>query len=270
MTTALLPIEFEAPLIAPTLGGLFAATTWAEETGPTRWLASGIRVRVNNYGADASAGIWGAPWCASPDDLTADDVKTGTRSDNLAPFTALTLWAFAQSEDDDLRDPTAAEVRDRAQRTLALFEPVTIEREFAARLLTDVDTPTDKSTLVEAVAHLEEQIAATGTVGVIHARAGLLTIAEANRLIIRDPGIPSILRTPAGHRWAFGAGYAAPGALRDTLVATSALYGWRDAVQTRDTFEHEWNRYAAIAERSVIVGYEHAIGAATIAAETTP
>lgn len=56
--------------------------------------------------------------------------------------------------------------------------------------------------------------------------------------------------------------------MSDTLVATSPLYGWRDAVAVRDTIEARYNQYVAIAERSVVIGYERAIGAATIT--TTP
>ena len=265
--TASLPIEFEAPLIDPAPGGLYAATSWAEETGPPRWLSGGVRVRVNNYGGTDAFGIWEASWCASPGDLTADDVKAGTRPDNLAPFTPLTTWAYDESSDCDLTDPAAAQVRERAQRILALSEPIAVEREFAARLLTDAGTPAEKPTLVEAVGHLEELFAATGTLGVIHARAGLLAIAESNRLVIRGPAAPGVLRTPAGHCWVFGGGYAAAGALGDTLAATSALYGWRDQVQVRDTFQHQWNRYVAVAERSVIVGYEASIGAVKIVPE---
>lgn len=264
MTAALLPIEFEAPQIEPTPGGLYAATTWATETGPPRWLASGIRVRVTNYGGEAASGIWEAAWLAGPGDLTDDDLKTGTRPDNLDPFTPLTVWAFDQSDDGDLSDPTAAQVRYRAERILAMSEPTAVERRFAARLLADAGTPAEKISLAEAVGHLEELFAATGTLGVIHARAGLLAIAESNRLIVRDPAAPGVLRTPAGHRWAFGGGYATPGALGDTLIATSALYGWRDVVLINDTFQHALNRYAAVAERSVVVGYERAIGAAEV------
>lgn len=270
MTAALLPIEFEAPLIESTSGGLYAATTWAGESGPSRWLASGIRVRVSNYGGDSASGIWEAPWSADPGELTPDDVKTGTRPGNLDPFTPLTTWVYDQSDDGDLTNPTAAQVLDRAERILAVSEPITVEREFATRLRTDAGTPAEKASLAEALGHLEELFAATGILGVIHARAGLLAIAEANRLTLRDPAAPGVLRTPAGHRWAFGGGYAAPGALGDTLIATSALYGWRDRVLINDTMQHEFNRYMAVAERSVVVAYERAIGAVTLTADGPP
>lgn len=114
-----------------------------------------------------------------------------------------------------------------------------------------------------AVAHLEEALAATSTFGLVHARPGLLAVAEANRMILRDPAAPAVLRTPAGHRWVFGAGYPTP--LGDTLIATAPTFGWRDEVVVREAaIEYGTNQFVAIAERSVIVGVEAVIGAAEI------
>ena len=48
------------------------------------------------------------------------------------------------------------------------------------------------------------------------------------------------------------------------LVATSPTYGWRGPVQVRETIRSEWNRFYAMAERAVAVGYEKAVAAVTI------
>ena len=75
--------------------------------------------------------------------------------------------------------------------------------------------------------------------------------------------LTAVLTTPAGHRWVFGGGYAA-GGLGDTLVATSPIFGWRDEVALRDATKYEHNLFAAVAERSVLIGYEKNLGAATV------
>jgi hypothetical protein len=114
---------------------------------------------------------------------------------------------------------------------------------------------------VAAVGHLEQAFAATGTVGFIHARVGLLAVAEDRRMILRDAA-SGVVRTPAGHRWVFGGGYATP--LGDKLIGTTPTFGWRDEVEVREAIQYERNQFVAIAERSVVVGYEALIGTAEI------
>ena len=70
------------------------------------------------------------------------------------------------------------------------------------------------------------------------------------------------MRTTLGHRWVFGGGYV--DTLDDVLIATSPLYGWRDTVQVRKALTQQQNTYAAVAERSVVIGYEHLIAAVQI------
>ena len=260
------PIVVEAPQVSPASGGLYAATSWADTAAgaASRFLIAGVEIRPHNYGGESAFGVWDAPWCVNPDSLAEDDLKTGERPGWLDAFLPVTTWAY---DECDLTAPSQAEVRARAAHNLELLEPVAVEREFAARLLLDAGAPTATPTLAQAVGHLEEAFAATSTLGVIHARSGLLAVAESTRLILRDPGAPGVLRTPAGHRWVFGGGYAAAGpnpGLGDTLVATSPTFGWRDQVALRETVKYEWNRFVAIAERSVVVGYEAAIGAAVV------
>ncbi|MDA4108168.1 hypothetical protein [Mycolicibacterium holsaticum] len=268
MTTALQPVEFTPPLIAPANPlGLDAATTWTQATEgeALHWLPSGVQIRARTHRDPGAFGIWGAPWCVDPDDLDPGDVKTGPPPEDSDPdpFAAQTVWAFDRLQEcGNLSEFDRGQVIERARQTFAIREPLAVETQFATRLLADAPSPTAAADLVEAVGHLEQTFAATGTFGLIHARVGLLALAEHLRMIVRDPGAPGVLRTPAGHRWVFGAGYATP--LGDTLVGTSPTYGWRDEVVVREVIQYEASQFVAIAERSVIVGYEALIGTAVI------
>lgn len=114
--------------------------------------------------------------------------------------------------------------------------------------------------IVAAVGHLEAELAKTNTVGLIHASAAVAAaVAQAN-LIVTSGGAA---RTPLGHLWVFSGGYVE--GLGKALVATSPTYGWRDTVAVRDTFAPTENEYLAIAERSVVVGYERAVATAWLA-----
>ncbi|MBD0859634.1 hypothetical protein IA539_00185 [Gordonia sp. zg691] len=61
----------------------------------------------------------------------------------------------------------------------------------------------------------------------------------------------------------FGGGYV--DGLGATLVGTSPTFGWRTGVEVRDAIAHHDNLFIAVAERSVVVAYEKAVAAATIA-----
>ncbi|QNL30139.1 major capsid pentamer protein [Gordonia phage Mariokart] len=253
-TPDLLSVVYDTPLVNPSPQGLYPAVTWVEDGGASapRWLANGARFRVNNYGGEDSTGLWEAEWCGDP----GDAIKDGERPEDPDAFDPYTAWAF------DMCDPTSqsqAEVRTRAQQNLRLIEPVVIEREFGARALADAGAPTPFTTIIAAVGYLEAQLALTNTVGVIHAPAALAALAASENLIVRQGGA---LRTPLGHLWVFGGGYNVP--LGQALVATSPVYGWRSDVVLRDTVEARYNQYVAVAERSVVVGYEKAIAAASI------
>lgn len=267
MTTALRPIEFNPPVVAPTHAlGLDAATTWIETASPEdarRWLPEGVQFRRRAHGPTSAFGVWGAPWCVDPDDLDTDDVKAGppVEDDEPDPFTAMTVWASDRLQECGNLSPfDRAQAVDRAQQTFARTEPLAVETEFTARLLTDASTPTPAADLVAAVGHLEQSFATAGTVGLVHARVGLLSLAAHLRLVVRDAaGVP---RTPAGHRWVFGAGYATP--LGERLIGTTPTYGWRDEIAVREALDPWRNQFLAVAERSVVVGYEAVIGAAVI------
>lgn len=252
-TPALNPVEFEAPLVNPSPTGLYAATSWTDDEVP-RWLAGGVRVRPHNYGGEDAFGVWAADWCADPD---SDELKSGERPALPDPFDPITAWAFDQC---DMTSDSQAEVKTRVQQNLRLIEQVAVEREFAARLLADAGTPEAATDLVDAVGYLEAELAKTNTLGFIHASARLAAQAAKDGQIVRTGGA---LKTPLGHTWVFGGGYVE--GLENTLVATSPTVGWRDEATVRDAFETRYNQYVAVAERSVVIGYEKAVAAATIA-----
>lgn len=254
MTTALNPVVFEAPLVNPAPNGLLAATNWTDEAGPLRWLASGVDVRVFNYGGEAAFGEWMADWCAQTDDLDAGDIKTGQRPDFPDTFLPITTWAF---DECDLTQRSQDEVQTRAQQTLRLQEPNAVEAAFAERLLTDAGTPEAVASLKAAVGYLEGELAKTNTVGFIH--AGAQWASQQFGLVIKSG---TRLVSPLGHTWVFGGGYV--DGLDQTLVATSQPFGWRGEVMVQGAPKLEWNRYRAIAERSLVIGYEAVVAAAVI------
>lgn len=256
-TGTLNPMEFYAPLVSPSPQGLWAATAWQTEgTVPARFL-TGVHVLPQNFDGTLATGVWGADWCADVDDLTPDDVKKGTRWAAPAPFDALTIWAAEECALDPL---SRAETKMRAAQTLRINEQQHFEREFTGRLMSDVTAAggpvLTTSDFVDAVGELEDRIAATGQTGYIHASTKYAARAAANMLLVKAG---SGFQTPLGNKWVFGGGYTA--GLNGHLVATTALYGWRDEVATREAIKQEWNQHVVIAERSAVVAYEHLFAA---------
>ncbi|MCH9728735.1 MAG: hypothetical protein K0U84_03460 [Actinomycetia bacterium] len=261
----MLPVYFTAPLINPAPGGLVPAVSWTEQADAPRWLAEGVAFRssvTGNFGGEDSTGVWGASWCASPDDLTEDDLKDGTRPDDLDPFVPVTVWGYDAC---DLSAPSQAEVTDRAQQVLRLREPVLLAREFVTRAETDAGTPTAADDLVAAVGELESVLADANVVGVIHLAPKLLPALARYNLAQRTG---AGWRSPGGHVLVADGGYT-PVLSDDTMLATSALFGWRTAVEVTTTVKAEHNVFVALAERSTVIGYEAALAAVTIT-EPTP
>lgn len=257
MTSALATVPFDAPLVNPAPNGLFGAVQWAVEDGPLRWLASGVDVRVFNYGGDTQFGVWAADWCVAEEDLDpVDDLKRGVRPEFPDTFLPLTTWA---ADYCDLRRESRDEVRMRAEQVHRLQEPNAVETFLATRLLADTGTAAAAADIVAAVSKLEGQLAQTGTVGVIHAGAQWAAYAAQAQLIRYQGGK---LVTPLGNQWVFGGGYVE--GLADTLVATSPVFGWRGGVQVNDAPSLRVNEFLAVAERSLVVAYEAAVGAAEI------
>lgn len=256
MTTGFAPVLFDAPLVNPAPNGLWSAVQWAEEQGPLRWLASGVDIRVFNYGGESQFGAWEADWCAAEADLTVDDVKTGVRPEFPDSFLPLTTWA---ADECDLRQVSQDEVRKRVQQVHRLQEQNAAETVFATRILADAGTPDTADDIVGAVGHLEGLLAKTNTLGVIHASATWAASAAQAQLIVRTG---NVLKTPLGHQWVFGGGYV--DGLGDKLVATSPVFGWRGDVQVRDAPSFKYEEFRAVAERSLVVGYEASVGAVNI------
>lgn len=264
MTDTFAPIRFDAPLVNPAANGLLAATLWQPQDGPLRWLDSGVEIVPFNYGGEDSFGVWAAAWNAAEADLEPGvDVKAAAdRPAGLEPFLAVTSWA---ADSCDLTRDSRAEVRTRAEQTHRLQEPGAVEAEFAERILSDAGTAVAAGSVVAAVSALEGLLAKTNTAGFIHAGAGFAAYAAQAQLIVRSG---TALKTPLGHTWVFGGGYV--DALSNTLVATSPVFGWRGEVMVRDAAKLEHNRFYAIAERSLVVGVEHVIGAAEIVVPEAP
>lgn len=265
ITTGMSPVRFDAPLVNPSPLGLFAATQWTESPDPLRWLPSGVEIRPWNYGGEDAFGVWAAAWDAVHSDLDPEnDVKeSGEGPDPLATFAPITVYAHYEC---DLLAPSRDEARIRVTQILRLKEQLTVEAEFATRMLEDTDTPTEVVDLVAAVGALDEIFAATNTLGFIHARPGLMSVAAQAQLLVRTGAAP---KTPSGHTWVFGGGYV--DTLEDTLVATSQPFGWRgQEVALRTVEDLPLNRFHAIGERSLVVGYEAAIGAVEIVGPEDP
>ena len=103
------------------------------------------------------------------------------------PFTAVTTWGYDQC---DPSDGSQVEVRERAQQNQRLQEQTAVEKEFATDLLLRAGTASTPEDLVGAVAALEAALAKTGTVGVIHASAGLAAVAANLQLVVRNYRTP--------------------------------------------------------------------------------
>ncbi|MDP7727626.1 hypothetical protein [Mycobacterium sp. TY813] len=262
---AMLPVPFVAPPVNPSPGGLYPATLWTEEgDGPTRWLDSGVEIRGGNYSDGQASGVWGAPWCPPP--ALDGERKEGVRPDILDPFDPITVWAYDQC---DLTAPSRAEVSERAAQILRLEEQPAAEREFAERLLADAAALpggiASVADLAAAVGQIEATFALTNTVGYIHAGAQWLAPLTEVRMVSRS-GTNWV--SPAGHRWIFGGGYVE--GLDDTFVATSQPFGWRNSAVIREAIDERANIFAAVAERSLVIGYEAAVAAVAITPEPTP
>lgn len=116
--------------------------------------------------------------------------------------------------------------------------------------------------MVAALAHIEAEFAEANVLGYVHASPAWLPVFVAAQLITRSG---AKWTTPGGHALVFDGGYRA--GLAGTIVATSApLFGWRDVPQVRTALDERHNLYVAVAERSVLVGYE----AVVAAVEVTP
>lgn len=246
-------VHHEVPPLNPSPNGLFPATTWLDDPD-NRWL-NGVEFRGINYGGENAFGIWEGHYCAEP---VPGQKKEGTRPAILDPFAPITVWAY---DECDLLAPTREEVKARAAQILKLEEQVAVEQEFANRLILDATAlpgaiPT-RAGLKAAVAYIEGELAKTNTQAFIH--IGAQWVALEPTLFI---GTGTTRKSPLGHTWVIGGGYVA--GLGANLVATSQPFGYRTETAVRTAFDERHNIFAAVAERSVLVGYEAVLAVVTI------
>lgn len=243
MTSPLPPIEFEATPLNPPGFGLYAAAALHDQSGPSR-LLGGVTLRQINCGG--AVGHWAADVCARPDQGADPQIKlaSGTH-DWTDPFAAAVLYSATVC---DPREPIN-DIRARAEHALRLNEPVEGDKMFTALLAADADQVSlgASASVPLAVGKLESALYQRGITGVIHAPRSYAALVPD--LVIRGSGSP-VLRTPLGHTWSFG---TVP---EGKLYATGPAHVWRDEVSLRDALEPWDGDQYALAERTVVVGYE--------------
>lgn len=235
------PIDFIAPAVNPTGGGLYQAATLIDVPAPSR-IGSGVRIHPTNYAP--SFGTWDADPCKDP----GEEKKTGDRS---APedFDPLVVWGYDQCDPTE----TVETIRANSLQNMRLHEQVLVESKFADRLYREIDRTKPTGDLVSAVAYLDEQIALTGALGFIHAAVRFMAFADSDHLIVRGSGSP-VLRTPGGNVWVFGSGYSDE--LGFSIIATGQPFVWRDEITTNDAMSPSENLHVAVSERTIVVGHE--------------
>lgn len=253
--TAFGVVEWDAPLVNPWPQGLFTVVTWAEETPPLRWLEEGVRIWPHNFEHDG-VGYWGGPMCGEPGSSTFSESllkEAGLRSAPSEPFAPVVVYSVDECGPDAAN---RSEIPARAQQNLRLQEQIMVERAFTDRLIADTDAIGSVSDVRAAIGYLENELARTNTVGVIHAEPAVAS--EEWGLVI---GNGAMLRSPLGHRWVFGGGYV--DVLNGLMVATSPVFGLRSEVMVTAALDEVHDRYIAIAERTFVVGYEKLVAAVT-------
>jgi hypothetical protein len=262
MTTPVLaPVFYEAGPVNPAGYGLFAAATIIE-TGSgddSRRHIQGVKVRPFN--CDQGFGTYDSDACVAG----SPAVKEAERALDSDTFEPVVVWAA----DECATDTTEAEAQARADQTLRLHAPLLVESVFGARLLADAGAPQVVASLEEAIGVLEEFMGEQGYTGYIHAARRWAAPASQYRWTNQTG---AILRSPMGHGWVFGGGYAS--VLGNTLVATGPLYLWRDTpfrgsvtTGTSPVPLHN-NSVYALAEQVIVPAYECAIKAVTITPPT--
>ena len=238
---ALPALDYTAPFAQPVDRGLYGA---ADLVDVAPRMSGGVRVWPVN--CEPAAGAWPADPCADTGGLSKD----GERGDPLPVFDPIVVWGYDACAPDE---PEAAIV-ERAEHSLRFGERTIVEAAFAERGLSDAVAPDTVESLVGAVSAAEAALAPLRRNGVLHAAPALAAPLEAAGQIIRSG---NTLRSPMGHRWSFGAGYVdADGFDRSTILATSPVTVWRDAVTTNAALDPHTRDRVAVAERMVVAFYE--------------
>ncbi len=277
--------EVFVPPVLPAPRGVFDVVTWLQNgTLPLRFLA-GMTVRQSNIGLSDQLGVWGADWCSPPGAAespseppdavwpspmptvppvaAAADESGGESKLKVRPAAVLTevdpitVYGWDSNQCGDLTQASRDEVRSRAQQVMARCEQTAVERSLADRFLAAAPNVGTRTSITEAVALLETELAKAGVTGYLHASPKFAAYLAAS------PQMSNGGTSPMGHRWVFGNGYT--DGLADRIVATTDLYGWRGPVEFRDAVTYERNEYVVMVERSLLIAYESAVAAVTVA-----
>jgi hypothetical protein len=254
------PAFYDAPAVNPAGLGLYTAATLLDVPLPTTSTPAderiGFGLLIRPINCAAGAGTWPANPCAAAPGGGVR--KEGDRAETPEVFLPVEVWGYDECGPREF----GPKIADRALQNLKLQEPLLVESAFATRLLADAPAPTVVPDIVAAVSALEELLGDAGFLGVIHASRRFAARAESAHLIIRSGGSGGILRTPLGHTWAFGGGYA--DVLEDTLVATGPVTVKREPIVQIDGLDPNTNLKFSLAERKIVDGYECHISAVTV------
>lgn len=257
-------VDYKAPRL-PVARGLMDVVDWPEG-GLPRWFDSGVLVERTNFDGDTGYGLWNPDWNATLAEVISANVKkTGSRPDrDDTPFVHKTAYAYAKNPCGDLRSETRDETTERSRAMLERRMPKTISTAFAQRMLSDVTADSvavgTAADVVEAISDLELALADVGVDGaLIHASPKFAAPLVAS-WVLRLSG-PSYV-TPLGHTMVFSGGFNQ--VLDQTLIATTAVVGWKTPALELGIIEYQDNQYVSIHEQSVLLAYEQVLAAATI------
>lgn len=247
---AFLPIDYQATPVNPSVGGLYQAAQLIDVPAPSR-LASGVNIRPFN--CSPAYGTWDTDPCAEP-----VGKKAGLRADPADTFDPVLVWGYDQCDPME----TTEDVRARAMQNLRLNEQEFAEEKLAERLILDATEAGGSGVwigddLVETIGLLERELG--NRAGYIHANPFFASALANLNLINRVSGSP-FLRSPLGHVYVFGGGYA--DGIGSTFVATSQPIVWRDEAVVNDALDPYENLRVAVAERHIVSGYECVYAAA--------
>lgn len=236
-----LPVAFTAPPTTARPGGLYAEVSWQTDA---HFTVAGVEVRPTNIGGKVD--YWDVGWCEDPADATKEPTD---RPVPLPPFDPIVVYAV---DECGLSPAARSEVPTRARHMLTLLEQTAAESKLAERMLDDAPPSVPADSLGDVVGAIEAELAVLGLEGWIHASPKWA--AEAARIRSLYGSLSSGYTTPLGHHWVFGGGYV--DALGDVLVVTTRPYGWRSGVTIAPVVDHQHNRMYAVAERTLVLGYE--------------
>ena len=259
MTSALLPITFTPPVAGPPTRGIFEAVDWEQDgDGPLRFLEGGVDIRRPNFVTDDQVAVWTEEWNVAAGDVTTDKIQA--RSDlSDENFSALTVFAYDRDEcPHRLMEEARTFVRNRASSLLARH----IQAQVEAHLSTQINaaaTTASRPSLTGAVGAVERALQGFSTEDVFILADAELGAHLANAQLLDGD------RSPLGYRYVFTTGL---GLGTDSLVGITQLYGWRGPAVANDHIEHQTNDYIALAEQSLVVGFERSIIKLTV--DSTP